>query len=501
MTNKHLIMSPGNGEYITAATTANIALCSLVVIMLTSLAGCQAQDDSAQALVACDTPADLTPASATARPVSNRAVAAIAVLARNDDTHDIQGVITISSQGIVENSDESFRVETLINDTVVAAKDYTIEARPSARGCTGCLRNQECICHSLPSGLQSCICGGFTLPTEPYNTRLPANAVVTMRVTPLPGTLPDPDAQDDSSTQDFEGKDIYWDREIRAVRAVPTASSRADAGLFDVIVDLDVKARYEGPLDTAAEIVLVVNGTTAGRRYRASDSLYWNPCGQCKTGCARNPDGVFTGICEIQGPPLNCECTASHAGTVFEAILLQPGDVIEVEVVPVAGALPELPGREDNDDRTLVLGDLTGTVYEPFRTLDSIRLIPDSATGGQKIVADMKYGGAGEGTTGINLSTEVDFIVNGRVMETVSNLIFAQEVQGSCFSSCGPCSATCFVGVPVYGCACGRIISFTSSSHAIEPGDEVEVVLSPAVALGGISESYSDDNTRCLLSE
>ena len=37
---------------------------------------------------------------------------------------------------------------------------------------------------------------------------------------------------------------------------------------------------------------------------------------------------------------------------IFPAIALEPGDVIEVILRPAPGALPELPGFEDDDEET-----------------------------------------------------------------------------------------------------------------------------------------------------
>ncbi|GLS25908.1 hypothetical protein [Marinibactrum halimedae] len=90
----------------------------------------------------------------------------------------------------------------------------------------------------------------------------------------------------------------------------------------------------------------------------------------------------------------------------------------------------------------------------------------------------------------VNLATEIIIKVNGLEVDRIR---FESSFVGdtdSCSDNCGACIATCFVGVPGYGCACGKLRSTLSSPVAIKPGDKLEVSL--VAAPGGLPDKSPD---------
>jgi hypothetical protein len=104
----------------------------------------------------------------------------------------------------------------------------------------------------------------------------------------------------------------------------------------------------------ATEAELLINGIPAQTSTVPSLDLPLN-CTHCLS-CDDNTaclvvNGQPVGNCG--GPPeTDCGCLWIDAQPVpiFEAVPLNPGDVIEVILRPVPGALPELPGFPDDDE-------------------------------------------------------------------------------------------------------------------------------------------------------
>ena len=93
----------------------------------------------------------------------------------------------------------------------------------------------------------------------------------------------------------------------------------------------------------------------------------------------------------------------------------------------------------------------------------------------------------------VDLATEVVIKINGLEVDRIrTDSNFAGDTD-SCSDNCGACSATCFVGVPGYGCACGKLRSTLSSPVVVKPGDRLQVSL---LAIGGGLPDKSPDGSR-----
>jgi len=192
--------------------------------------------------------------------------------------------------------------------------------------------------------------------TQPGVPLQPEDEIMVL-LRPSPGAAPEPNQADDSLVQPFNGLEICWNRKIVAMSIVPTptgAGATLAGGLpttYDVQVEADVQASYDGALNLASELELRINGVPTAHSPSASDWLVFNPCVECGLPCAFTLEGEARGSCEIQNEDLYCPCRSpGFASMTFLAVPAEPGDIIEVILRPVPGALPELPGFPDDDE-------------------------------------------------------------------------------------------------------------------------------------------------------
>jgi hypothetical protein len=104
-------------------------------------------------------------------------------------------------------------------------------------------------------------------------------------------------------------------------------------------------------------------------------------------------------------------------------------------------------------------------------------------------------GGAGV----VNLNADLVISVNGIPVDTIASdvtLDFGPVCGCSVADVCSGCggNASCFVGIPGCGCACGILISADSGPHALNSGDTVTVTIVPA--RGGVSEADTADDSK-----
>lgn len=155
-----------------------------------------------------------------------------------------------------------------------------------------------------------------------------------------------------------------YNRSIGDIEVSPTAG--APDSFFDITIVLDVSRDSSTPtlFDLSTEVIVMVDGTGVASSFVnvAFDPPY-DGCGPlgCANnwGCASlNADGLLLlGYCKTftQGNDdvVFCQCGGS-VDVPFTMVHATPGDVIEVILKPVPGALPELPGFEEDEERLRV---------------------------------------------------------------------------------------------------------------------------------------------------
>ncbi len=186
-------------------------------------------------------------------------------------------------------------------------------------------------------------------PPTPFN--LMTGDVVEVLLRPTPGALPDSDSSDDSLSIAFNGDPIFWDRRVVDVSATP---SPAGDSFFDIDVEIGVQANYDGPLNLAMELDVLVEGVLVQTVPvpQLDLPLLWNQCaGACGSPCVTQLDGSpVPGLCVLDNGDGVCKCEYSII-TPIPAVPVDPGDEIVVILRPAPGALPELPGfPEENDE-------------------------------------------------------------------------------------------------------------------------------------------------------
>jgi hypothetical protein len=324
----------------------------------------------------------LTPAL-WAQPSWNRKVEAVAVIpSPSPGQHDVYVAWTVSVEPTSVPLDLSTEFELSINGVPVSTAPLPLSVDAGAgTGCDDCagptcgggcgtgevggevvtfLCTRDRVCPTDPSFLEcQCIvpgpscCGNLVA----VGTAVPLTAkdkiIVLLR--PAPGALPESDSSDDALTVAFGGDAIYWDRKIESVAVVPTPGLQDS--FFDIFVDISVEANYDGVLDPSAEVELRVNGVPTESFPVIFDDLIWNPCNDaCDNACVMDAGGGGLGVCDLdQDGPLSCSCQLAPVGLVFPSTPATPGDEIMVLLRPAPGALPELPGFEEDDIRIVTV--------------------------------------------------------------------------------------------------------------------------------------------------
>jgi hypothetical protein len=295
--------------------------------------------------------------------------------------YDVHAVIGIHRDGPSANTtmeDLSLQVELnpTAGDPHYGWIELTVEYDPSTDPGTGCVDASACgggcgegyvdgvteglLC--LPEGACSptcnCVCKFPPITaTFPDKALQPGDALDVV-LTPSPRTEPDADPSDDQMGYTFTGDPVLWDRRVDSVALQPVAG-----GGYDIVVDGTIF--HEGilnflpPGEPAALDVFFevdVGYATGGSTSVASGTIDFRPvplavvC-TCGNACA-TWDGQ-THNCQpfIPSSP-DCYCGWAWRQTI-PAVPLGPGDEIMVLLRPAPGALPELPGFEDDDDDSL----------------------------------------------------------------------------------------------------------------------------------------------------
>jgi hypothetical protein len=301
-------------------------------------------------------------------------------------SYDIHLAWTIGLDGLTSAPlDLSSELELFVNGTARASLSVVASADGGAGDCTSGNCGGGCgggyidgvfntlLC--LEEGTSGCSCQFpsilSTFPSEPLS---PGDEIMVI-LRPAPGAVPDKSGQIDIEIVSLLTEAIGWDRKLTSVEVVPTAG--APDSFFDVWVEVDFgSSGMSGALDLSPQAELILNGVSLGAFDPPCGPWYATPGSSCSL-CDGSICGTITCngqvVTEMRCTPdddLGCGCVSSSACQILvPGIILEPGDVLDVKLVPVPGALPELPGFEDDEEnvgRWLDLGHaLAGTHGDP----------------------------------------------------------------------------------------------------------------------------------------
>jgi hypothetical protein len=202
----------------------------------------------------------------------------------------------------------------------------------------------------------SCALPPLLAPIPPQPSLQPGDEIMVI-LYPASGAVPEFEQDDDVKAMTFLGDPISWDRRIDAVQLQPAAG--APDSFFDIFVDLSVDANYDGELDLAGELDLIIDGVVVDTvpAPGLDLDLAWSQCATLacddSVACAMDAEGNFWGTCQPdEDGPFDCGCLyhpVPDLNPAFRAILIDPGAAISVVLRPAPGALPELPGFPDDE--------------------------------------------------------------------------------------------------------------------------------------------------------
>lgn len=205
-----------------------------------------------------------------------------------------------------------------------------------------------------------------TFPGVPLTT----GDVITVILRPAPNALPDSSPNDDDDGRLTFGT---WNRKLVSLDIVPTPGAPADT--FDITAQVLIEKLHAAtvPLDLSIDTVPVAGeccdppcccppcSTECGGTGCGNDvNLTWPDvptedtilAGLCPAlGCAGScgsvtgPGGTVAANCDA----VECVCRSDLITLTWLAMPFQPGDEITVILRPSPGALPELPGFEDDE--------------------------------------------------------------------------------------------------------------------------------------------------------
>lgn len=266
---------------------------------------------------------------------------------------DVFCYASIHAADLAEPVDLSTTLELRVNGVTQYMRTHTLTANPaSSADCTGLgCGSQPCICTPPPS---VCECGP-TIISAGGVTPLSPGDEITIILYPAPGAVPDDDTSDDQLTlPPWDGEELIWNRRVTGLSIMPAAAPGESGGpFFDIIVDLDVQARYEGALNLGASLELWIDGVEhASQQLNLANQ--WTTCDATCTGDCVFDQTTPAGSCATVNP-YGCLCVFDPFQLGFNSVAVDPGGHVEVQLVPVPEGLPELPGFPDDDGREEVL--------------------------------------------------------------------------------------------------------------------------------------------------
>lgn len=206
--------------------------------------------------------------------------------------------------------------------------------------------------------------------------------VIEVLLRPLPGAMPDTVPTEQFSFN-FEKVPVGWDRQISDFHVAPS-SSAGDHNHEGWIEILSVGSPIYNGIDITPMVLVEVSDPTTGavQQYQYETPCGpWikapgNDCGICDNSlCGKitcNGQTIVEMRCQLDSDGLFCGCTSETAYQLpIGPFVLEPGQDLEIKLVPVPGALPELPGFDEDvvvlEGRWLDVGNaLAGTFGDPL---------------------------------------------------------------------------------------------------------------------------------------
>jgi hypothetical protein len=294
----------------------------------------------------------------------NRDLQTLAVLPDPAGGYTVQAVWTADVEATSTPLDLSTEVALRVNGTEIASSSFVLqvdagsgfgcESGPPCTGSCGsgtldgealtlfCYEDGECTVTFC-----DCDCGTWIVADFGPQPVTPGDEIMVI-LRPAPGALPDTDTADDQLMTTFHDRAIGWNRGIEAVSLLSTPT-----GAYDIQVAGSVG--WESPttyLNLDMTVELQVNGVPLSSQNvpAAVDGILDQTCWE--NGCG-STCGNVNGVPRTCDPYLwwDCACVGGWI-TIFPGVSLSPSDEIMVLLRPAPGALPELPGTNEDDRDT-----------------------------------------------------------------------------------------------------------------------------------------------------
>ncbi len=265
--------------------------------------------------------------------------------------------------------DLSARVQIMAGGAVIWEEDQIVgiadgdgpcpQGQPCGQGCgigtwNGASVPLTCVLSYFnddPAQGSFCSCSGPICPVVSAPVELAEDVDIIVIVKPLPGAEQEFELADDMiAVEQAPGGQTYWDTEILSMDL--TSSPGLPGGFFDVHVEVGTATNFSGFLPLGYEVVLMKNGQPVESQGSGSGSgddwIQAEPCGDPNNPCGQCGINNFGGTLECD---LVCNECIVVEGTEFDfiAIPMDPNDDWGIKVQPAPGALPSLPGFEEDD--------------------------------------------------------------------------------------------------------------------------------------------------------
>ncbi|MEM7229900.1 MAG: hypothetical protein AAF432_13905 [Planctomycetota bacterium] len=277
----------------------------------------------------------------------NRSVDAIAVVPSDSaipNAHHVYVAVRADDGGAGIPLDLSMSVDLFNGSSLVGSVLFdNLNSSPVADTGGGpcgmpCPLGQTCYCQGLPP---DCNCGSWIKTPEFNDVILAPGDVLTAVLTPLATSDSELDTSDDSRSLTYTGLESKWNRRIAGLTIEPT--STPGTHLVTATVEVETNAASAGA-GISLDMDLLVN---VGGSFAATEHILLSAQGDGMGPCGMTcPLGE---VCHCYDLPPRCVCAAWIQDIEIEVEVL-PGEIVEVILRPIPGALPELPGFGDDDE-------------------------------------------------------------------------------------------------------------------------------------------------------
>ena len=348
------------------------------------------------------------------------------------------------------------------------------------------------ICHE--TDINDCSCGHW-FAAEFDGDGLDAGDLIMVQIQAASGALPDDDTSDNLFRLEYPGEPMGWNRRLSGIAI---SESSAGPGLYDVTALIDMRASQTSAfLDLSTDVMLTINGSTVPLLVGLGIQTD-GPTGDCALECGGGCGGMYvdgvlnTMTCHLDGPG-DCDC-GYWIKANFPGVELEPGDLVSMELLATAAAVPE---ADTSDDLGRV--EFQGEEVDWGRTVHAVAVVPAQAGGSLFdvfVIVDADMEGLVAGT---DMSTAMDlamFDPGGVNMSLTYDWgdVFGfndDDCEFNCGHGCGPMyldgvfnTLTCHLDGPG-DCDCGYWLQ-APGGEGIDFGDEPEVLITAvAHATGG----------------